>query len=128
MVGRAKDWLKQAERNLKSAEVNLINEIYEEACFEAHQAAEKAIKALLNVFHKEVRGHSIIYLARTLNIEIPAEIYSCMQWLDKHYIPSRYPDVYNQGIPADYYNKDDAGKCLECAKKIVNWVKNVGNL
>ncbi len=44
MVSRFEDWIRQAERNLKSAIVNYNAELYEEACYEAHQAAGKAIK------------------------------------------------------------------------------------
>jgi len=35
---RVTDWFKQALRNLRSAEANFENGIYEEACFESHQA------------------------------------------------------------------------------------------
>ena len=125
MVSRVNDWIRQAERNFRSAEINYQNELYEETCYEAQQTAEKAVKALLSYFHKEQRGHSIIFLLQSLSIQIPSEILRCAQELDKHYIPSRYPDVYDQGAPADYYNKDDATRCLDCGRKILSWVKDV---
>lgn len=122
---RHKDWLRQDERNLKSAELNMQNGLYEEACYESQQVGEKAVKALLNYINKEVRGHSITFLLKFANIDVPDEIIKCAQELDKQYIPSRYPDVYDQGIPADYYNEDNAKECINCAKKILNWVKGV---
>lgn len=129
MPSRAKDWLRQSERNLKSAQLNYEAGLYEETCYESQQAAEKAIKGLLNYMHKELKGHSITILLKSLNIDIPEDILICAQELDKQYIPSRYLDAYDEGAPLDYYNKLDAEKCINCAKSILTWVKNnVGNL
>lgn len=124
LVSRHRDWIRQAIRNLTSALVNDREGLYEEACYESHQAAEKAIKALLNYLNKERRGHSLLYLSSELNVSIPDYIRECVIYLDKHYIPSRYPDVYDEGIPADYYTDKDSKQCIECAKKIVDWVKD----
>jgi HEPN domain-containing protein len=126
MPRRALDWLRQALRNLRSAEVNFDAELYEEACFESHQAAEKALKALLQSIGVERRGHSLVYLSReaeSRGISIPEDIRECLRSLDKHYIPSRYPDVYDEGIPADYYSESDARGCIECARRVVDWVR-----
>lgn len=125
MVSRVKDWLKQAERNLKSAEVNYNSGLYEEVCYESQQTGEKAVKGLLNFYHKEVKGHSITLLLKETISSVPEDILICAQELDKHYIPSRYPDVYDEGAPADYYNKQNAENCMNCAKKILEWVKNI---
>ncbi|MEM2578811.1 MAG: HEPN domain-containing protein [Desulfurococcaceae archaeon] len=125
MVSRYRDWLRQAERNLLSAQVNFREGLYEESCYESHQAAEKAFKALLNYLHKERRGHSITFLAAEVDIPIPSEIRDCATQLDKHYIPSRYPDVYDEGSPADYYTIKDASSCISCAEKVLKWVMEV---
>ena len=125
MVSRYRDWLRQSERNLSSAYTNYREGVYEEACFESHQAAEKAVRALLNYFHRERRGHSLLYLISETPIEMPEDVRRCVLELDKHYIPTRYPDVYDEGAPLDYYSREDADKCLECAKRIVEWVKGI---
>ncbi len=125
MVSRYGDWLRQAERNYASAIAVYREGIYEEACFESHQAAEKAVKALLNYLHKERRSHSILFLASEASIDVPNDVKRCILDLDKHYIPSRYPDVFDEGAPLDYYSREDAEACLSCAKKIIDWVKNV---
>ncbi len=114
--------MRQAERNLKSATANYDAELYEEACYEAHQAAEKAMKGLLNLLNRERRGHSISFLALESGLKVPEEVLKCLKYLDKHYIPTRYPDVYDEGAPCDYYTREDADKCLECAKKVMEWV------
>jgi HEPN domain-containing protein len=125
MVSRYRDWLRQAERNLRSAHANFREGIYEEACFESHQAVEKALKALLNYMHRERRGYSLVYLASEVEVSIPGDIRSCFSFLDKHYILSRYPDVYDEGAPLDYYTEENARSCIECAEKIIGWVKGI---
>ena len=45
MANIAYDWLRQAEHDLKHADLSLRNEDYEWACFASQQAAEKAVKA-----------------------------------------------------------------------------------
>lgn len=124
LVSRYRDWLRQSERDYASALVNHNSGLYEEACFESHQAAEKAIKAFLNHLGKERRERSLVYLLAELGAQVPVNVKECAIYLDKHYVPSRYPDVYPEGIPADYYTVDDSKKCLECAEKLLNWVKN----
>jgi len=59
------------------------------------------------------------------NIEVPKEILNCIIELDRHYIPSRYPDVFSEGAPMDYYSRDDGLRCISCAEKIVEWVNRI---
>ena len=123
MVSRARDWFRQAERDLRAAEVTLGAGLYEVACFEAHQAAEKAVKALLNVLHMERRGHSLTMMLRDSGVEAPSDVARCAQYLDKQYIPSRYPNAFDEGAPADYYDRGDAERCVECARRVLEWVR-----
>lgn len=46
MAERSRDWMDQARRDLESARWQAQGGYYEWACFVAHQAAEKAIKAV----------------------------------------------------------------------------------
>jgi len=123
---RVADWFKQALRNLRSAEVNFAAELYEEACFESHQAAEKALKALLNSLGVERMGRSLVFLAREATgrgVSIPEDISRCLLTLDKHYVPSRYPIAFDEGAPMDYYDRRDGEECLRCAERVVSWVR-----
>ncbi|MEM4970853.1 MAG: HEPN domain-containing protein [Sulfolobales archaeon] len=125
MVSRYRDWLRQAERNFASAIVNKREGLYEESCYESHQAAEKALKALLNFYNKERRGHSLLYLIRELGMDIPGDVRECVLFLDKQYIPTRYPNAYDEGAPLDYYTVGDAEECIRCAERVLNWVKSL---
>ena len=116
---RVEDWLRQAERDLEEARYAEAGGYYELTCFLSQQCAEKAVKALLQFRGIERRGHMIIHLLDNA----PADIIQCAAFLDKQYIPSRYPDVYDEGAPFEFYTKRDADECLNCAAKILNWVK-----
>ena len=46
-------WLALARRDVQAADVLRHNGIYEEACFHAQQAAEKALKVFLSLLQEE---------------------------------------------------------------------------
>jgi len=58
-VDRSAEWLKQAERDLAAAEVSATAGHHNWAAFQAQQAAEKAVKALVQHLHGSVRGHAV---------------------------------------------------------------------
>ncbi|MGC9106518.1 MAG: HEPN domain-containing protein [Thermoprotei archaeon] len=116
---RIDDWLKQAERDLEEAKYAKSGGYFELSCFLSQQCAEKAVKALLQHKGIERRGHSITHLLENP----PTDILQCATFLDKQYVPSRYPDVYPEGSPYEYYTERDAEECINCALKILNWVK-----
>jgi len=100
----ARRWFLQALRDLGAAEHSLSSGFYEWSCFQAQHAAEKAVKALLYAYGKSVYGYSIIELLGYLRefTDISEEIYTNARELDRHYIPSRYPNVFESGYPALY--------------------------
>ncbi|CAN5691982.1 hypothetical protein BH23GEM3_BH23GEM3_05700 [soil metagenome] len=69
MPNRSRDWCRQAERDMGHARRSGGMGDHEWACFAAQQAAEKALKALLQDRGGEVRGHSALALLRLLPTE-----------------------------------------------------------
>jgi HEPN domain-containing protein len=67
MADRSLDWLNQAFRDMEQAEDSRRDGRHEWACFAAHQAAEKAVKALHLHLGQEAWGH---VLAKLL-VELP---------------------------------------------------------
>ncbi|MEM4668736.1 MAG: HEPN domain-containing protein, partial [Nitrososphaerota archaeon] len=59
MRNEALRWLEEAEKDLETAEILYKNARYNAACFYAHQAAEKAVKALLYNVNEAPWGHSV---------------------------------------------------------------------
>ncbi|MEM3619205.1 MAG: HEPN domain-containing protein, partial [Candidatus Korarchaeum sp.] len=101
MVSRVSDWLRQALRDLKHAERSIELGDYEWACFAAHQAAEKAVKALYQKLGVEVWGHSVSRMLDSLPEEYrpPEELINEAKELDRNYIPTRYPNFHSEGAP-----------------------------
>ena len=126
MVERSKDWLDQAERDLKQAEASLRDGFYEWACFAAQQAAEKAVKALYQSIHVDAIGHSVTRMLQDLPADLkPREdIILLAKELDKHYIPSRYPNFHPEGAPMDYYTEPDASRAVEGAGRIIEYCRS----
>lgn len=70
-----------------------------------------AVKGLLQFRGVEKRGYSISHLLENP----PEDVLQCAIFLDKQYTPSRYPDVYDEGSPYEYYTQKDAEECINCA-------------
>lgn len=127
MADRSADWLAQAQRDLRHAENACKSEDYEWSCFSAQQAAEKAVKAVYLHLHGEGWGHSTFKLLQGLKDQcsVPAPLIDAARSLDKHYIPSRYPNGFDQGIPGDYYTEKDAKEAIDHARGIIKFCADV---
>lgn len=123
MPERSLDWLKQAEKDIEKAKLDLDWGYFEWACFTAQQAAEKAIKAVIQHRHGEAWGHGIKALIENLSFEDHSLYLEDAILLDKLYIPTRYPNGLPQGIPHDYFTKKDAKQAVEAATRIYEWCK-----
>ncbi len=127
MRKEAARWLRQAVADLKASQDSLDAKNFEWSCFQAQQSAEKALKALLyNKGYSSLTTHSVkLLLKETVKIyKIFNKLTEEARVLDAYYIPTRYPNGLDSDIaPTDYYDKEDAYKCLNCATSILNTVK-----
>jgi len=94
----AKRWFLQALRDFKAAKDSVKAENYEWASFQAQQSAEKAVKALLYGLGIGAWGYSLVELLDLLRDEGAEKLIVYARELDRHYIPSRYPNSYESGI------------------------------
>ena len=125
MVERSKDWLNQAKRDIRQAETSLKAELYEWACFASQQAAEKAVKALIQSLGGEAWGHSVASLIDALPENVrPTHLHDKAVELDMAYIPSRYPNAHPVGYPGDLYARSMAERLIEYAKEIITYCEN----
>ncbi len=119
-------WLEQAERDLGAARHSRESGDWFASAFWSHQAAEKALKALLLAHGKAARGHNLLELARMveseLGLEIPGSVYKCLRLLNPHYTVARYPDAAN-GLPFEVYDSEDASRAIECGGAVLEWVR-----
>ena len=124
-MNRYRDWMAQAKRDLQRAHLDLQYEYWEWGCFTSQQAAEKAVKALLMNRGHIAWGHSVTAMLRHLSdIQVPQEIIEKAQLLDAYYIPTRYPNGFAEGKPADYYNQRQAQEAVRAATDIIRFCQD----
>jgi len=124
MPERSRDWFTQARHDLEKAKLDLQWGYYEWACFTCHQAAEKAVKAVYYAHHGEARGHGIRELIALLGLPGGDALLGQAVFLDRFYIPARYPNGLPAGVPHDYFSRDDAFKALTAAEAILGWCQS----
>jgi len=117
---RSKDWMDEAEGDLKHAQSDLKQKFYNWACFSAQQSAEKAVKAVFQKMHAEAWGHSVADLLKELSgtYKIPKELIDKALELDKAYIPTRYPNAHPSGSPRRRYVRGEAERLINYAEEI----------
>ena len=113
-----KAWLERTEKDIKAAKNSLVSGDYEWACFQAHQAAEKALKAAyIKKYNELLKTHDLVLLAKKIGAEQPT-VEHCTK-LGAVYVESRYPDK-----PAEY-GEEDANGFIKNAEEIIQWIKKV---
>lgn len=125
----AKRWHQTATEDLTAAKVLYETGHYAQACFYSQQCAEKAVKALWLMLGEDPWGHSIQKLIQDFPRKELLKEY--MQWveygafLDKFYIPTRYPNGLPDLTPGQVYRCEDAQQAIEKAEYFVEQSKQL---
>jgi HEPN domain-containing protein len=126
--GEFKRWMASARRTLESARRDTEAGDYNWACFKAHQAAGKALKALLWGLGEPAVGHSPVALAERLSqlsLPVGERVRELAARLSKFFTPTRYPGVWESGIPEDYYTRSEAEEAIKWAEGVIAWAEGV---
>lgn len=123
----AAKWLKQAEADFKAAKDSLKDGNYEWGCFQSQQCGEKALKACLyEKGYTSIITHSLKELLKECS-KLDASfnmLSNDARNLDMFYIPTRYPDGLGGDLaPTEFYEKEDAEKCISSAESILKTAK-----
>jgi len=120
-MARYEEWIERAKSSLELAQVKIIHYIqYEDLCFQAQQAVEKALKGLLIFYSVEPEfTHNIELLIDELKkfTDIPEKINEATQ-LTNYAVQTRYPGEY------DEITKEEYEKTVKIAKDCLDWVEN----
>lgn len=124
---RSADWMDQAQGDLEHAYHDLTAGFHDWACFSAHQAAEKAVKAVFQRLGSEAWGHSIADLLGELSLsrKVGQDLKDMGLELDKAYIPTRYPNAHPTGSPRRRYTRAEAERMIGYADQIVRFCENL---
>jgi HEPN domain-containing protein len=118
---RAADWLREAEAELDAARNLFEGRHWSWCCFTAQQAAEKALKAICEQRRSPQVGHNLNLLLQAIEAQgpVPPSVRTACARLNRHYIPTRYPNSFDRGAPVDQYFEGDARQALEDATEVV---------
>lgn len=128
-MNRWKDWFEQGKRDLERAQLDIQYQYYEWACFSSQQSAEKVLKALALKLGLNILGYSLTEIINILSkhIEFPADIKDKAKLLDIYYIPTRYPNGFSSGKPADYFTEKQAKEAVNAASDIIRFCEGYFN-
>ena len=120
-LGSAEDWLKRAKSDLSLAKApKPPDALWEDVCFHAQQAAEKALKAVYRQEDLAFRfTHDLRDLAGTLverGISVPESVKRAVV-LNDYAVVLRYPGVSE---PVD---EDDWLDAVQLAEAVVSWAE-----
>jgi HEPN domain-containing protein len=119
-----REWINRAKSSLFHAESRVDGVYLEDLCFDAQQAAEKAIKAVL--LFRKIRFpyvHDIQVLLSTLLSEghdVPKEVWEAMT-LTPFAVEARYPSIASDVTEEQYI------AALQVADAVVAWASALVN-
>ena len=125
----AKRWRLTAQEDLEAAKTLHEAGRFSHACFLWQQSAEKAMKALWLATDSDPCGHSI----QKLVMQFPQQnmLPDIQNWLthaaylDKFYIPTRYPNGLPDLTPSQVYLSQDSALAIEKANFFVEEVRKL---
>jgi len=123
MRQEVKEWWRQAEEDLDSAEYNFKGGKYYLAVFLCQQATEKALKAyfIKKKNTQPASTHSLIYLAT--ETEVPKKFFRFLKRLTPQFVNTRYPDAA-YGIPSELYDEGISSEFLTNTKEFLKWLSS----
>jgi len=119
-------WLSEAAWDLDTARILDERARYNSAAFHCQQAAGKAAKSLLYAIGETPLGHSVRELLERFSESAKKstdELMPLARELDRHYVPSRYPNALPSGTPHETYDAEASRRALQCAEKILTYAK-----
>ncbi len=103
----AKCCLLQAQNDLEFARLAVREKFFAQTCFISQQTGEKVLKALAyGLGELLVLTHSLFELIKQLETHYPQlnEFSERAGILDQYYVPTRYPNGLQDGVPFEVFN------------------------
>lgn len=126
-MNRPEEWLISAELDLRAAKASLKEGVPNIACFLSQQAAEKVLKAAILTKNEKVpKVHALDELLNLAQVTNPKlkEFENEILFLDKFYVPTRYPDAFPGSLPEGLPSKETAQHAIELAQEVLDNVKS----
>jgi HEPN domain-containing protein len=119
--------MEQADGELKAARDLYRTSNYAWCCFASQQAAEKALKAVLEHFGTPTGGHNLLVLISEIAgfIQTPADVERACRVLNRYYIITRYPNAFPSGAPIHMFGEEDAVEAMRHAEEVMEFARRV---
>lgn len=122
-AGEPREWLRRAKSNLERARATKPDEVmWEDLCFDAQQAAEKALKALLLsrgvAFPKVHDIRALLMLLSEDGLEIPESVRAAME-LTVYAFETRYPGT------EESVTEEEFRRALSLAEVVFLWAERL---
>lgn len=122
--GDPEEWLRRARSNLARAlgDAGLPDVLFEDLCFDASQAAEKAVKAIL--VHRSAhfpKTHSLadlLTLTASAGVEVPSDVVEASR-LTHYAVTTRYPGL------AEEVTREEYVEAVRLAVRVVRWAESL---
>ncbi len=119
----ARAWLERARSNLAIASATPVGALFEDLCFEAQQAAEKAIKAVLiwrSVVFPFVHDlAALLSMVPRQDLPLPPDVASAAR-LTQFAVLTRYP-----GVAAGPVSEAAYQDAVRMAEAVVQWAEDL---
>ena len=124
---RDQDWLREGQAELRAARDLLGGGHWSWCCFTAQQAAEKALKAVCEHLRTPQFGHNLNVLRQSIEarLTVPESVATACARLNRHYIPTRYPEAFDRGAPADQFFEADARQAVGDAAEVMDFAERL---
>lgn len=118
-----KEWLKQAEYDLGTADAMFKSSKYVYTVFMCHLCIEKALKGLYAKEFKEnpPKLHDLKYFYKKIKLDVSDDHKRFLNKLNELSVPTRYPDDLKRILKE--YKKDRTKEILEQTKSALTWLK-----
>jgi HEPN domain-containing protein len=123
MDDKHKEWLRQADYDLDTAEVMLHSGRHFYAVFMCHLAIEKALKGLYvkTLAETPPKTHNLLYLLNKIGERPEQELEKFITKLNVASVATRYPDDLAKLQAA--YTAEITTEMIEKSKDVLQWVK-----
>ena len=122
-IKSSQEWSRQAEYDMETAIAMLDSGRYIYCVFMCHLSIEKALKALYakKLGKNPSKTHSLVYLAQSIQLDLPEQTKEFLEILDHASVPTRYPEELEKLIKE--YSKDRTKNILDNSRKALRWLK-----
>lgn len=126
--GSIANWIKSSNYDIKTAEHMLKTGRYIYVLFMCHLSVEKLLKAIYEAVLGKIppKTHNLIYLSKSIDLEIPENHLGTLESLNDLSIVTRYPEDMDGLVRA--FKRRRVEQYLKGTKALLKWLKKDARL